>query len=296
MNAPGEIDRLAEICSPDIGVITNIGPVHLEGVGSIDGVMHAKGELVTRIKPDGIAILNADDQRVRNLAPKTGMDVLFFGKSEQAQIRAKDVKKGVLGTTFTLAMPEAKISVDLRVPGVFMVSNALAAAAVGYRLGITAEKIKTGLESFQPVWGRMNILETPKGIHIIDDTYNANPVSMEAALETLKELKKDSRGVFVVGDMLELGDHAESMHYRIGAVAVGSAITRLYATGAFADTVAAGARSENMAVENIFTGTKKEILEDLAHWLERGDWILIKGSRGMRMEDIVQGLRQWAQE
>jgi UDP-N-acetylmuramoyl-tripeptide--D-alanyl-D-alanine ligase len=296
MNAPGEIDRLAEICRPDIGVITNIGPVHLEGVGSIDGVMHAKGELITRIKPDGMAILNADDQRVRSLAPKTGLDVLFFGTSEQARIRAKDVKKSVLGTAFTLAMPEAQISIDLKVPGVFMVSNALAAAAVGYQLGINAEKIKTGLESFQPVWGRMNILKTPKGIHIIDDTYNANPVSMEAALETLKEAKKGSRGVFVIGDMLELGDQAESMHYRIGAVAVGSGIARLYATGAFADTVAAGARSENMAVENIFTGTKKEILEDLTHWLERGDWVLIKGSRGMKMEDIVQGLRQWAEE
>lgn len=290
MNAPGEIDRLAEICSPDIGVITNIGPVHLEGVGSIEGVMHAKGELISRIKPDGIAILNADDLRVRNLVPKTGMDVLFFGKSQLARIRAEHVKKSASGTTFTLVMSGEKINIDLKIPGVFMVSNALAAAAVGYQLGISAENIKTGLESFQPVRGRMTILETRRGIHIIDDTYNANPVSMEAALETLKESRKDGRSVFVVGDMLELGNQAESMHHRIGTVAAGSGITRLYATGDFADTVAAGARSENMAVKDIFTGTKKEILEDLACWLKPGDWVLIKGSRGMRMEEIVEGL------
>ena len=171
-----------------------------------------------------------------------------------------------------------------------MVSNALAAAAVGHHIGLSAEEIKIGLENFQPVQGRMTILETPKGIHIIDDTYNANPESMKAALTTLKELKKDKRGVFVIGDMLELGDQAESMHYKIGAVAVRSGVTRLYSTGAFADTVAAGAHSEKMNPRSIFSGSKQDILDDLISWLKPDDWILIKGSRGMRMEDVVEGL------
>ena len=296
MNAPGEIDRLAEICRPEIGVITNIGPVHLEGVGSIDGVMRAKGELLTRIRPDGTAVLNADDHRVVDLAGKTDRTVLFFGKSEKAQIRALGAKASGLGTTFSLVLPQAQTGIDLKVPGAFMVSNALAAAAVGYHIGLLADDIKTGLENFQPIRGRMTILETAKSIHIIDDTYNANPESMKAALATLKELKKDKRGVFVVGDMLELGDHAESLHHKIGIVAVRSGITRLYSTGAFADTVAAGARSENMDPHNIFIGGKQEILGDLKSWLESDDWVLIKGSRGMRMEDIVEGLRKWAEE
>jgi murE/murF fusion protein len=295
MNAPGEIDRLAEICRPEIGVITNIGPVHLEGVGSIDGVMRAKGELLTRIRPDGTAVMNADDHRVVNLAGKTDRAVLFFGKSEKAQIRALRVKASGLGTSFSLALPQAQTGIDLKIPGAFMVWNALAAAAVGYQIGLFAEEIKSGLENFQPLQGRMTILETAKGIHIIDDTYNANPESMKAALATLKELKKDKRGVFVIGDMLELGDHAESLHHKIGVVAARSGITRLYSTGAFADTVAAGARSENMNPHNIFIGAKQEILDDLICCLKPDDWVLIKGSRGMRMEDIVEGLRQWAE-
>jgi murE/murF fusion protein len=290
MNAPGEIDRLAEICRPDIGVITNIGPVHLEGVGSIDGVMRAKGELLPRIRPDGTAILNADDHRVVKLAGKTDRVVLFFGKSEIAQIRALGVKASGLGTSFSLALPQGQTGIDLKIPGAFMVSNALAAAAVGYHIGLLAEEIKAGLENFRMIPGRMTILDTGKGIHIIDDTYNANPESMKAALATLKELKKDKRSIFVIGDMLELGDHAESLHHKIGVVAVRSGISRLYTTGAFAETVAAGACSENMNPHNIFTGSKQEILDDLICWLKPDDWVLIKGSRGMRMEDIVEGL------
>jgi UDP-N-acetylmuramoyl-tripeptide--D-alanyl-D-alanine ligase len=296
MNAPGEIGRLAEICRPDIGVITNIGPVHLEGVGSIDGVMRAKGELVPRINLDGTAIMNADDRRVVSLAEKARTAVLFFGTSGRAQIRALDLKGSGWRTTFTLALPEEQISIDLKIPGTFMVSNALAAAAVGYQLDIPAAEIRAGLESFQPVQGRMNILETRNGIHIIDDTYNANPRSMEVALTTFKELKGDNRGVFVAGDMLELGEHAQSSHYKIGALAVRSGILRLYATGVFAEKVTAGAHSENMDPQNIVTGSKQEILEELTRWLEPNDWVLVKGSRAMGMEDIVQGLKEWADE
>jgi murE/murF fusion protein len=294
MNAPGEIDRLAEICRPEIGVITNIGPVHLEGVGSIDGVMRAKGELLPRIGPEGTAVLNADDHRVAKLAGRTDRSVLFFGKSKKAQIRALRVKASGVGTSFSLIVPQSQTDIDLKIPGAFMVSNALAAAAVGYHIGLPAEDIKAGLENFQPLRGRMTILKSAKGFHILDDTYNANPESMKAALATLKGLRKDKRGIFVIGDMLELGDQAESLHYDIGVVAARSGITRLYSTGAFADTVAAGARSENMNPQSIISGRKQEILNHLKNWLEPDDWILIKGSRGMRMEDIVQGLRQWA--
>ncbi len=294
MNHPGEIERLGEICSPDIGIITNIGPAHLEGLGSVEGVMHAKGELLGKIKPKGKVILNADDPRALQLANKTSKDILFFGLSKRAQIRALSIKKKGLGNSFILTMPEESVPINLKTPGDFMVSNALAAAAAGYLLGLSAREIKAGLEDFKPVEGRMNILETGRGIHIIDDCYNANPGSMEAAIKTLMSLTGNKRRILVAGDMLELGKHAKSMHKMIGKLAAKSNITRLYVTGRFAESVAAGAHEEDVDFRNIFFGTRKEILEDLKDRLEPGDCVLVKGSRSMGMEIIVQGLKDWA--
>jgi murE/murF fusion protein len=296
MNSPGEIKRLAQICSPDIGVITNIGPAHLEGLGSLDAVMKAKGELLEEIKPDGTAVLNADDPRLMQLAENTSRNVLFFGRSKNARISAQSVKETGAGLSFTLVLPEESITVELKTPAAFMISNALAAAAVGYVLGLTAGEIKDGLEDFKPVKGRMNILKTGKGITIIDDTYNANPDSMKAAINTLRSLKGNHMGILVAGDMLELGDYAESMHRNIGRIAAGSNIAKLYVTGQFSETVASGAMDEDMNPRDIFTGTKEDILKRIKDRLDPGDWVLVKGSRGMAMETIVQGLLEWAND
>jgi len=290
MNAPGEIARLGEICLPNIGVITNIGPAHLEGVGSIEGVMRAKGELLDKIKSGGTAVLNSDDHRVLHLAGKTSSDVIFYGTSGKATIRAEAIVEKDLCTSFTLALPDETIGIDLKIPGTFMVSNALAAAAVGYKLGLSAKEIKTGLEHFKPIGQRMNILRTSGGVSLIDDTYNANLASMEAALRTLKTLKKNNRGIFIVGDMFELGRHAKKMHEEIGAMAADSDVSMLYATGEFAETVAAGASEGGMKLKNIFSGSKKEIVDDLTGRLRTNDWVLVKGSRGMGMEEIVDNL------
>ena len=293
-NSPGEIARLARICAPDIGVITKIGPAHLEGLGSLDAVMQAKGELLEEIKPDGTAALNADDPRLMQLAENTSRNILFFGRSKNARISARSVKETGTGLSFSLVLPEESIAVDLKTPAAFMISNALAAASVGYLLGLTPGEIKDGLEDFKPVKGRMNILKTGKGINIIDDTYNANPDSMKAAINTLRSLKGNHTGILVAGDMLELGDHAESMHRNIGRIAAGSDIAKLYVTGEFSQTVAAGAMDEDMNPRDIFTGTKEEILEGIKDRLGPGDWVLVKGSRGMAMETIVQGLLDWS--
>jgi murE/murF fusion protein len=290
MNAPGEIAKLGKICNPDIGVITNIGPAHLEGVGSIEGVMRAKGELLDKIKAGGTAVLNADDHRVLHLAERTSAKVILFGVSDEATSRAERIIDTESGISFVLVLPEETIPINLKTPGGFMVSNSLAAAAVGYELGLSAKEIKTGLEDFTPVHGRMNILHTDMGINLIDDTYNANPGSMEAALKTLTALKKNNRGIFIIGDMFELGRHAEHMHKEIGALAAGSGISMIYATGKFADTVAAGAAGGGMKSGNIFSGSKKEIIDDLTGRLRKNDWILVKGSRAMRMEEIVKEL------
>jgi murE/murF fusion protein len=290
MNRPGEIERLAQICLPDLGVITNIGPAHLEGLGSLEAVMQAKGELLGKIKPEGTAILNADDPRLLKLADTTSRNVLLFGVSADAAIRAESITEKTSGLSFVLVLPGERIRVDLKTPAVFMISNALAAAAVGHLLGLTAGEIKEGLEVFKPVPGRMNILKTDKGVHIIDDTYNANPGSMEAAMKTFKSLKGQGRGILILGDMLELGEHAESLHREMGSKAVRSGIERIYVTGDYAENVVAGALDEDMDSSDIFIGTRKEILEDIIGRIDAGDWILVKGSRGMAMEKVVEGL------
>ena len=291
MNSPGEIGMLADICLPDIGIITNISHAHLEGLGSIEGIMRAKGELLEKIKPDGTAVLNADDRRVVDLANKTSREVLFYGLSSSAAIRAESVINNECGVSFTLILPSEPVSINLGVFGNFMVSNALAAAAVGYLLGQSALAIKAGLEDFKPAHGRMNILMISRA-HIIDDTYNANPDSMKAAIMTLKSLKGGNRGAIIAGDMFELGEYAESMHKKIGSLSAKSNIAKLYIAGEFAESVAAGAREEDNLLD-IFTGTKEEILEDLIDWLMPGDWVLVKGSRAMGMERIIEGLRDY---
>ena len=294
MNAPGEIDYLAGICTPDIGIITNVGPAHLEGVGSLEGVMNAKGELLGQIKPNGTAVLNADDSRVSLLADRTDRHVLFYGQSESATIRGRDAVTTDSGCTFTLELPDERTRVSLKIPGEFMVSNALAAAATGYKMGLSADEIKAGLEAFTPVAGRMNIRHLQNGIHMIDDTYNANPGSMAAALKTLTSLRGKSRSIFVAGDMKELGEHSATLHSDIGALAARSKIDLMFVTGEFADQMAAGALAEGLNTQQVMTGTKPEILQALVEQLVADDWVLVKGSRSMAMEDIVKGLQQWA--
>ncbi|MGD8261283.1 MAG: UDP-N-acetylmuramoyl-tripeptide--D-alanyl-D-alanine ligase, partial [Desulfobacterales bacterium] len=293
-NYPGEIARLAEICSPDIGVITNIGPAHLEGLGSIEGIMREKGDLLKKLKPGGHSVLNADDSRVKQMARKTKSNVVLFGLSPDADIRADEIREINGAIIFSLIHPDERVSIKLNSPARFMIINALAASAVGYVLGISSANIKAGLEAFTPVTGRMNILRLPNEITLMDDTYNANPSSMKSAISTLATLRSTSRSALVAGDMLELGPQAEILHREIGAIAVRSGIQRIYAQGEFAEAVAAGARDEGLKPTNIFTGAREEILHDLKQWLQPGDWLLVKGSRGMAMEKIVKELKDWA--
>jgi UDP-N-acetylmuramoyl-tripeptide--D-alanyl-D-alanine ligase len=309
MNRHGEIARLTEICSPDIGMITNIGPAHLEGVGSIEGVMRAKGELIAGMKPGGIAVLNADDPGVLECGKRNAQcGIVLYSAAEtfsiqdalrqlgnrklSAFIRAFSVKAEAGGVSFMLSLPEAEFPVHLGTPGRFMVSNALAATSAGFLAGLSAREIKAGLESFRPVAGRLNLIRTDKGFHVIDDTYNANPASMRAALTTLAELRGNHRGIFVAGDMFELGNNSESMHRELGSFAAGTGISKLYATGRFAETLASGAVNQGMNARDIFTGTKAEIIAHLKSVLEPGDRVLVKGSRASCMEEITEGIRK----
>ena len=294
MNHPGEIDRLARICQPDIGAIINIGPAHLEGVGSIKGVMAAKGELLGRIKPHGSAVLNADDPYVNKLAQQYPGKRLLYSRRRAAPVRAHEAAAEPGTVEFILDIEDRSIPVKLSTAGRFMVDNALAAAAIGHLAGLTAAQIKAGLESFRPVGGRLNIVHLPGGIHVIDDTYNANPASMEAAVATLAALKGEGRAAAALGDMLELGEQSAQLHRALGKRIGGGALERLCTTGEFSDQVLGGARASGMAAADLMAGSKDEIYRDLASWLRPGDWVLIKGSRGMAMEAIVEKLKAWA--
>jgi UDP-N-acetylmuramoyl-tripeptide--D-alanyl-D-alanine ligase len=294
MNRPGEIARLGEISRPDIGVITNVGAVHLEGLGTVENVAAAKGELLPAIDPAGIAVLNADDVRLRPMADRMAGRVLLFGQSEDADIRGREVVPAGAGTAFELVLPGGSVRVTLRVPGRFMVSNALAAAAVGHVAGLSPEEIRTGLETFEPADGRMNLVETVSGIHVLDDSYNANPVSMAEAISTLGQMKGEGRATVVLGDMYELGDRAQEFHHALGVVAVQAGIVRLYATGTYADAVREGALEAYMKPEDVMIGSHADILADLRQQAAPGDWVLVKGSRAAEMEKIVSGLVAWA--
>ncbi len=290
MNRRGEIRRLGQICSPDIGLITNIGPAHLEGLGSLEGVMNAKAEMLENLAPKGTLILNADDPIVMRLAKRARCKLILYGLSEDADIRATALENSTTGVSFRLHFPSADIHVSLPVPGQHNVSNALAAAAVGNCLEIPLGEIKTALGSFRPVKGRMNILRTVHGFHLIDDTYNANPVSIKAAIRTLTGLRRKQRGMAALGDMLELGQASVDLHTDIGRFAAASGLAKLFVTGRFADAVQKGARDGGMAGANILCGSKDDILDGLKNNIEPQDWVLIKGSRGMRMETLVQAL------
>jgi UDP-N-acetylmuramoyl-tripeptide--D-alanyl-D-alanine ligase len=291
MNHPGEIARLSAICRPDVGVITNIEPGHLEGVKDMDGVMRAKGELLEGMGDNGTAVLNIDDQRICRLVEQFDGRVISFGIHSSAEVWATPVSQAASHCTFDLSWYDESIRVRLGIPGNGAIYNALAAAAVGFRLGLSLEEVKNGLEATVTLPGRMEIITLPGGIHLINDTYNANPGSMTQAIETLCALKGNGRGIFITGDMLELGDHAKSAHKELGITVARGSIARLYATGAFAQTSADAAVGAGMDPEKIFVGSQEEILDALKGRLGPGDWVLVKGSRLMAMEKVVRGLR-----
>lgn len=290
MNHPGEIGYLAGMCLPDIGVITNIGPAHLEGVGGLNDVAEAKAELMEYLGPEKTVILNADDAFFQSLASRAECRVVSFGVSEKADIRGTDLSAGLWGVDFLLNAPSGSARIHLNAHGRFMIKNALAAAAVGWALGLEPEEIARGLARFIPCSGRMRIFKSKKGYFVIDDTYNANPASMTEAIDTLVELSGSGRRILVAGDMNELGEAAPAFHNDIGRLAAGAGMSRIYLTGEMAAYTARGAAEAGADDSAIFVGTKKEIITDLSLYVEKGDWILAKGSRLAAMEDIVEGL------
>ncbi|HWC51183.1 MAG TPA: UDP-N-acetylmuramoyl-tripeptide--D-alanyl-D-alanine ligase [Nitrospira sp.] len=289
----GQTTRLCEIVHPTIGLITNIGPDHLEFFGSMEGSAQAKAELLDMLPADGIAVLNADDQYFDYLAARARCRVVSFGLSEKAHVRAihvaSDVRKG---TRFDLILPGKARSTDvvIKVPGTHNVTNALAAAAVGFSLNLPGDLIAQGLAKFRPSAMRSQVV-THHGVQIINDCYNANPASMKAALQLLAEWTPARERVAVLGDMLELGREAQQMHRDVGRFAAELPLSRLFVCGELGREIAAGAKQGGMPPQAIVETADAAAAADLLKKsVRRGDVVLVKASRGMRMEQIVQGL------
>lgn len=289
----GQTARLCEIARPTIGVITNIGPDHLEFFGSMEGSAQAKAELLDHLPQDGAVVLNADDEYFDYLAARAQCRVVAFGVSPKAAIRAVNIRvdeKG--GTVFGLVVPgkSRQTEIRIRTQGQHNVSNALAAAAVGYALGLSGTAIAEGLAKFRPAAMRSQI-SMSHGVQVINDCYNANPASMKAAVQLLAELGRGKRSIAALGDMLELGTDSKRMHREVGAFLAAQGIGHLLACGVLGRELAEGARQAGMASDSITElPDAAAAAVALARMVRQGDVVLVKASRGMRMEQVVDAL------
>lgn len=292
MNHLGEIRRLCEIALPTIGVITNIGLAHLGYLGSIEHIQQAKGELIEALDTSSIAIVNADDPRAWALGQRAAGTLLTFGTTSTADIRGwVREDRGLDGIVGTLTLAGTEHAVTLPVPGAHQIMNALAAAAVGTALSLPAADIIAGLQSYHGTYGRMAVKRGPDGIRLIDDTYNASPQSMHAALQCLAQTRVAGRRLAVLGDMLELGDRGPTLHEDVGALVAQSGVQQLITFGPLAQHIAQGAQKAGMAAACIHSTTcQDDVLTVLKPLLAPGDVVLVKGSRGMAMERLVQAL------
>jgi UDP-N-acetylmuramoyl-tripeptide--D-alanyl-D-alanine ligase len=256
----------------------------------VAAVARAKGELFLRLGAGGWAVYNADDPLISACPSPEGVARLGFGLAS-GDVSAVEISPvGRQGIGFTLRLPAGEVPVLLRAFGLHNVANALAAAAAATALGLGPDAIREGLESFTPYDKRFN-LEEVGGIVLIDDSYNANPASVTAALRTVAEIREECRSTAVLGDMLELGPGAEKAHHAVGVLAA-SCVDRLYLMGEMAGAMAAGAREAGLpAAAIVIAQSHDEILAGLRESIAEGDFVLVKGSRGMRMDIVAAGVR-----
>ncbi|MGB9628536.1 MAG: UDP-N-acetylmuramoyl-tripeptide--D-alanyl-D-alanine ligase [Thermodesulfobacteriota bacterium] len=294
MNVPGEIRRLTEIAEPDVGIITNIEKAHLEGMGSLERVKQEKGALYRSMRRDGTILVNQDDPNVVDLAHSFSGQKITFGIKNPADVMAKEIRlRGKEGTSFTLIFEKEAMEVNLRLLGRHFIANALCAVAVASLFGIEIRRVREVIEGFQPFPMRMEVIPLRGGKTLINDSYNANPKSTEMALETLAEVKGNGRGLVVLGDMLELGEVAEEAHREIGRKIQALSMDFLLALGEWAPVLVESAIRQGFPFERAkVVEDHSEALSILTRVMREGDWILVKGSRRMGMEKIVEGLME----
>jgi MurE/MurF fusion protein len=312
MNHAGEISRLTEIAKPDIAIITNTAGVHLEGLGTVDNVAKAKAEIFEGMNQNGIAIIPRSDPRRAILETKAKENknikhYHFFGPNhknghktdhkpehisdQKNSISGFNIKTGMDSTQFSIMINNKENRFSISSPALFMVDNCLAATSAAMAAKISIKGIQKGIQTFNHESGRMNIYKLNGSINIIDDTYNANPSSVIAALETLKRISKNKNSIAVLGDMLELGKESDKLHWNIGQKAASLNINRLFIFGPQGKYILKGAEENHFPPENIYYGTKNKIAQKIMNNINNDTWILVKGSRGMAMETIIDKLK-----
>ena len=284
----GEMHRLSKIARPDICVITNIGQCHLEFLGDRDGVLKAKSEIFDYLAPDGTIVLNGDDDKLATLQEVKGIQPVFFGIDSDRMISATQIHSlGLKGIACRICTGQGDFDVTIPIPGYHMVYNALAGTAVGLSLGMTTEEIKRGIEKLESLSGRFHIIETDN-YTVVDDCYNANPVSMKASLKILGDAL--GRKVAILGDMGELGENEQQLHEEVGVAAGQQGIQMLICVGALSEGMAKAAKETNPQMEVIHKQTLEEAIDSLPQYLKQGDTILVKASHFMHFEKIVEVL------
>jgi UDP-N-acetylmuramoyl-tripeptide--D-alanyl-D-alanine ligase len=278
---PGDIEWLAQLARPRYALVNNIGPAHLERLGSLLGIAEAKGAIYAALPEDGVAVINQDDAFAPLFAQIAGRRrVLSFGLEHGAAVSASGIQSDANASRFTLQTPAGAVALRLPLPGRHNVMNALAAAALALAAGVDLVHIAQGLERAEGVLGRLTARSHPSGAQIIDDSYNANPGSVAAAIQTLAQ--GGGEAWLVLGDMRELGPQAQELHAEIGRLARTTGIARLFTVGALAEAAASafGEGAEHFA-------TQPAMAEALRSQLRQGLRVLVKGSRGSRMEQVV---------
>lgn len=295
MNHAGEIEYLSEIVEPDVALITNVGDSHIENLGSREGIFKAKCEIFSHMKPGGTAILNGDDDWLPKLRGALPGRTLFAGAGEGLDYRATDIRSdGETHIDCVVNTPQAKFDVCIPALGSHMIYPVLMACAVGELFGMTSEELARGVQNFLPTKMRMNVLRLPGDVVVLNDAYNANPQSMRAAAAVLGDAR-GRRKVAVVGDMLELGDGSAMFHRAVGASFAEMGTERLIAVGDLARYIAEGAEEAGLPDVRWYAD-QASALPVILNELQPGTTILVKASRAMHFEKIVDALSEAAKE
>ncbi len=287
MNDFGELKRLSEIARPDIGAITNIGHAHLEKLGGLDGVAKAKGELVENFSEDNVFVVNLDDPRVKRISDNLNCQKVTFGiNSEDAMIRAQDIESNDLSNmTFNMIISGERLPIKMKGIGLHNVLNSLCAVGIALSLGCDSAQIRQGLSNYTPTNMRLQVLDTSDGFKIINDAYNANPDSMRRAIDELVRLKGTGKTVAVLGDMLELGEGSDKEHYELGKYVSNEGVDHLISFGTFSSKTLEGYGNSQSGLPAQTHQQAAKLLMELAN---PGDLVLVKGSRGSRMEQVIK--------
>ena len=294
MNRPGEIARLTEIADPDVGLITNVGMAHLEGVGDIHGVARAKTELLQKISSKGTVILNGDDTLLMEEAAPFQIKAVTFGMNNKNDISASEIRNlGRNGITFKLHYKSDSWPIKLGVPGFQNVSNALAAAAICLCLHEPPEYIVEGLSRFTGVKKRFTLVSLPGDVTIVDDTYNSNPSSLEMALKSVEDLgRKGSQIIVGLGEMMELGKATTSAHYKAGRMVAKLNARYFVAIGEHARDMVEGAVESGMNKNRVeAVNSHDEMIKIIRNEMRGGDLILLKGSNKINLGNVVDSLK-----